>query len=187
MANPGVGTNLQGMYPQPVPHVREEPASYGPHEVDEEAFPAARVLQDLARSTDEAVPRVVARYAVLRSWLLREAGADPVLVRQGSAAARAYLAVSDGPEVAPLQRLVGREPGLEAFQAAGAEAAAQGHVESAYGLYLAGYRAARQRTDLAWAARLAGALAGLLKAEKLDGVVLWTRRAERLRRLVDPD
>jgi hypothetical protein len=154
--------------------------------VDDDAFPAARVLDDLARSTDAAVPRVLARYAVLRSWLLRQERAHPVLVRHGTKAARAYLAVTSGPEAASLKGLAGAKPELAAFHAAGAAAAAEGHGEGAFALYHAGYQAARRRADLAWAARLASSLAELLEAEGLDGVALWTRRAERLRRSADP-
>lgn len=174
------------MDPRRVPRIREDTAPYGPHEVDDDAFPAARVLDDLTHSTDEAVPRVLARYAVLRSWLLREAAADPVLTRHGEAAARAYLGVTEGPGVVSLERLAEAEPELAAFRSAGEAATAEGHGEGAFALYYAGYRAARQRGDLVWAARLASSLAELLETEGLDGVALWRRRAEQLRRSTDP-
>lgn len=185
MAKRGARPDVQGMEPSPVPRVREEPADYGPHEVDDDAFLAARVLDDLTRTPDEAVPRVLARYAALRSWLLREARADPVLVGHGEAAARAYLAVTDGPEAEHLAELAEAEPAVTAFREAGAAASKAGHTEGAYALYHAGYQAARRRGDLAGAAGLATSLAELLKAEGLDGVALWTRRAEQLRRSAD--
>ncbi len=170
------------MFTADVPRVREEPASYGPHEVNDDAFPAARVLEDLSHSQDADVPRVLARYAALRDWALRQQGADPVLVRHGRDAARAYLAAMDGPEAAALARLADDVPELAAFHEAGLAAAEAGHTEGAYALLLAGYSEARQQGDLPWAARLAASLAALLDAQGLDGVALWTRRAERLRR-----
>ncbi|MFO7895065.1 MAG: hypothetical protein R6U63_15230 [Longimicrobiales bacterium] len=175
------------MYTSSVPRVRDEPAAYGPHEVDDDEFPAARILEDLARSSDQEVPRVLARYAALRSWLLREEDADPVLVRHAAQTARAYLAaVEDWPEAGPLARLADAEPALGPVHAAAAEAREAGHTESAYALLHAGYMAARRRADLPWAARLAGALADLLAAEGMDGAALWTRRAARLRQHLDP-
>lgn len=166
-----------------VPHVRDEPASYGPHEVDDDAFPAARVLEDLARAADRDAARVIARYAALRDWLLRQESADPVLLRHSRGAARAYLAAVDGPEAAALARLADPEPELAAFHRAGRAATRAGHTEGAYALLLAGYTAARRRADFPWAARLAADLAALLEEQGLDGVALWTRRAEQLRRL----
>jgi hypothetical protein len=185
MAHSETGTDLQNMFASDVPRVRDGWASYGPHEVDDDEFPAARVLEDLARCSDGAVPRVLARYAALRIWLLREEGADPVTVRHGVKAARAYLAVTEGPEAAALGRLSGDRPGLDAFLEAGAAAAEVGHREGAYALFRAGYTTARRRGDLAGAVLLAEALAEHLGAEQLDGVALWRRRADRLRRRLD--
>ena len=172
------------MYTSPVPRVRDEPATYGPHEVDDDPFPAARVLEDLPRSPDEAVPRILARYAALRSWCLRKEGADPVLLRHAAEAARRYGAAVTGPEAEALARLAERAPGLDAFHAA-ARAAAADQPEGAYALLHAGYTEARRRTDLSWAARLAAAISDHLQREGLDGVALWARRAERLRRHID--
>lgn len=178
--------DLEGMYTLSVPRVRDEPAAYGPHEIDDDEFPAARVLEDLARSSDEEVPRVLARYAALRSWILGEEDADPILVGHAAQTARAYLAaVEDWSEAEPLGHLADAEPALGPVHAAAAAAREAGHAESAYALLHAGYMAARRRADLAWAARLADALADLLAAEGMDGAALWTRRATRLRQRLD--
>lgn len=179
-------TDFEGMYTPAVPRVRDEPAAYGPHEVDDDEFPAARVLEDLARCSDQEIPRVLARYAALRSWLLREEDADPILVGHAAQTARAYLAaVEDWPEAEPLAHLAEAEPALGPLHVAAAAAREAGHAESAYALLHAGYMGARRRGDLPWAARLAGALADLLTAEGTDGAALWTRRAARLRQRLD--
>lgn len=175
------------MYTSPVPRVRDEPAAYGPHEVDDDPFPAARVLDDLTRGPDDAVPSILARYAALRCWHLRARHAHPVLLDHAIEAARRYVAAIDGPEASALARVAARAPELDAFEDAASAAASAHHVEGAYALLHAGYATARQRSDLRWAARLAGALAVLLEAEGLDGVALWTRRADRIRRLIDRD
>lgn len=177
--------NLDGMYTTTAPCVRDEPAAYGPHEVEGDAFPAAGVLEDLGRAPDPEVPRILARYAALRSWLLR-GRADPVLSRHADTTARCYLAaLPDWPDTTYLTRLVDPEPPLIAVQDAAVAAAAAGHTEGAYALYQAGYLGARRRGELAWAARLAAAIAALLEREEMDGAALWARRADRLGRLVD--
>ena len=158
---------------------------YGPHEVDDDPFPAARVLDDLTRGPDEAVPRILARYATLRSWCLRVERANPILLRHAEKAARLYLAAVTGPEAEALARLAGQAPGLDAFHTAARAAAADGHPEGAYALLHSGYTEARRRADLPWAARLAAAISDHLEREGLDGVALWARRADRLRRHTD--
>lgn len=171
------------MHTTPTLRVRDQPAAYGPHEVEGDAFPAAMVLQDLARAHDLDVPRILARYAVLRCWLLRDLPADAGLVRHAARAARAYLAAApDWPERSPLERLIAPEPELAAARDAGLAAAAVGHTEGAYAIFRAGYLAARRRSELPWAARLAEAIAALLHREGHDGAELWARRAQRLRR-----
>ena len=171
------------MYTPTVPRIRDRQAPYGPHEIDDEAFPAARVLDDLTRCADAHVPAILARYAALRSWLLRDAGAAPELTDHADLNAGAYLAATkDGPERRLLSRLAEPEPPLDSVRAAALAARASGHREGAYALLRAGYLAARRRGELPWAARFAAAIADLLEAEGLDGAPLWARRAERARR-----
>lgn len=178
--------NLQDMYTTTAPRVRDQPAAYGPHEVGAEPYPAATVLKDLARAPADHVPRILARYAALRCWLLRDQAADPGLVRHAARTARAYLAVVDGEaEKEPLERLLGPEPELAAPWDAAAAAGAAGHIEGAFALLRAGYMAARRRSEVRWAARLAGAIAELLEREGMDGGDLWARRARRLERWAD--
>lgn len=172
------------MYTTTGPRVRDEPAAYGPHEVDADAFPAARVLQDLGRAPDRDAPRILARYAALRSWLLRDDLAEPEFLRHAVVAARAYLAATgEWPDADPLTRLTEPHPDLAAAHHAATMADRAGHVEGASALLRAGYLAARRRGEIAWAARLAREVADLLDREGLDGVELWARRADRLREL----
>ena len=171
------------MYTTTAPRVRDEPAAYGPHEVEGDPFPAARVLDDLATASDESIARILARYAAVRCWQLRAASAEPGLVRHAAGTARGYLAVTGRwKEGRLLARMVDGDPGHGAVRAAAAEAAAAGHPEGAYALLHTGYLAARRAGDLTAAAGMAGELADLLEARGLDGGALWARRAERLRR-----
>ena len=127
----------------------------------------------------------MARYTALRSWTLREEGADAVLVRHAGAAAGAYLAaVAEWSGAEELARL-SADGDMAAFRDAAATADARGEVEGACALLRAGYLTARRRQEMGWAARLAQALAELLRKEGLDGARLWARRAERLRRVGD--
>lgn len=186
MATVRSGDNLEGMYTTAVPRVRDEPAAYGPHEIDGDPFPAARVLEDLREASDLDVPRILARYAALRSWQLRAASAEPELVRHATETARGYLAVTgDWPEAPLLARVVDGDPAMTAVQAAATAAADVGHCEGAYALLHTGYLAARHRRALRPAARFAGRIAALLQVEELDGADLWARRADRLQRRAD--
>lgn len=174
------------MYTTAGPRVRDEPAAYGPHEVDGDEFPAARVLKDLAGAADEDIPRILARYAALRSWLLRRNAAEVDLIEHAESTAHAYLAaVEDWPEAESLARLVDDEPELSVLWHAAANADLDGHTESGYALLRAGYMAARRRADLPWAARMAEAITELLDDAGLDGVTVWVRRADRLRKRLD--
>lgn len=185
VCRPAAG-NLQSMFTTSAPRIRDEPAAYGPHEVEGDDFPASAVLDDLIRAPDGDVPRIVARYAVVRSWLLRDLGADPVVTGDAAASAARYLsAVEDWPEAAPLRRLAGCDAPLAAAWEAARHASAAGHTEGAYALLRTAYLAARRRSDIAWAARLADGIARLLEAAGMDGTTLWARRAARLRRLLD--
>lgn len=178
--------NLQDMYTTAAPRVRDQPAAYGPHEVGAEPYPAATALKDLVGARADDVPRILARYAALRCWLLRGQAADPALVRHAARTARAYLAALDDPAASePLERLLAPEPGLDAPWAAATAAEAAGHTEGAFALLRAGYLAARRRSEVRWAARLAGAIAALLEREGMDGADLWARRARRLERWAD--
>ena len=179
MAPPTPADDLDGMYTTAAPRVRDRPASYGPHEVDGDAFPAARVLEDLARADEPGVAHVLARYAALRAWLLRDD--DPGLLRHARRTARAYLAhVAEWPDA---HRLAGLTHGVldpaEMRQAA-ASARRAGHREGAFALLHATYLEARRRGDLDGAATAAGEIAGLLRDEGLDGAGLWARRSARL-------
>ena len=186
MARPPAGSDLEGMYTPTVPRVRDRPAAYGPHEVGGGAFPAAHVLEDLNRCPDGHAPRILARYAALRCWILRDDRADPAFVDHAAGSARRYLdAVAGWPEAEPLRRLTGAEPGLDAAHRAASLARAAGHLDGASALLRAGYMAARRRGEIAWAARMAGAVADLLEREGLEGAGLWARRADRLRRYSD--
>lgn len=183
MVHRRAGHDLEGMYTTDAPRVRDEPAAYGPHEVDDDPFPAARVLDDLTDATDEDVPRILARYAALRSWQLRAAAAEPELVRHAAGTARGYLAATgDWPERPLLLRMVDEDPEPAVVLAAAAEASDAGCPEGAYALLHTGYLAARRGRDLNEAAGMAAAIAGLLESQALDGAALWARRAERLRK-----
>lgn len=172
------------MYTPSVPRVRDHAAAYGPHEVDDDAFPAARVLEDLNRCPDGDAPRILARYAALRCWILRDTGADPDFVEHAAGTARGYLdAVEGWSEAVPLRRLTGADPGLlDAAHQAARLARTAGHLDGASALLRTGYMAARRHGEIAWAARLAGAVADLLEQAGVEGAALWARRAERLRR-----
>lgn len=171
------------MYTTRAPRVRDEALGYGPHEVEGDGFPAAMVLLDLPLAPEHDVPRILARYAVLRCWLLRDLPEGAGLASHAERTARAYLRVaSEWPEREPLERLLEPEPELAAARDAGLAAAAIGHAEGAYAIFRAGYLAARRRSELPWAARLAEAIASLLRGEGHDGAELWARRANRLRR-----
>ena len=186
MARRSAGRDLQHMYTTSTPRVRDQPAAYGPHEVEGDEFPAARVLLDLTHASDADVPRILARYAALRSWLLRQDGADPTLVSHAAHTARAYLqAVEDWPGTETLARLADPEPALDWARRAAEIAEEGGHVEGAYALLRAAYTVARQRCDMPSAARSATAIADLLDRERTDGVALWRRRARQLRRYAD--
>lgn len=184
MAPDRLGGDLQSMFTTAAPRVRDEGAAYGPHEVDRDAFPAARVLEDLPRAPGDEIPLVLARYAALRYWLLRREGSEPALTRHARKTARAYLAALDDPAHArSLGRLVEAGSTGSGIQDAAIMAEQAGHREGAYALLRAGYTAARRRSDIHTAAGLAAAIARLLAASGVDGVALWTRRADRLRRL----
>lgn len=186
MATRRVAGNLQSMYTTGAPRIRDRRAAYGPHEADGDAFPAARVLDDLAHAADDDVPRILARYAALRSRLLLDDGADPILVRHALDTARAYLAAVDGwPEAAALERLTDADLGLSAAWEAGTAADAAGHPEGAFALFRAGYVSARRGPEVRWAARFAAVITELLERNGMDGSALWARRATQLRRLAD--
>lgn len=186
MATRRAADNLQDMYTTSAPRIRDEQAAYGPHEVDGDEFPAARVLEDLAGSSDEDVPRILARYAALRSWLLGDNDADPLLVRHARETARAYLgALNDWPDAGPLAQLADADPDLAAVSEAAALADLAGHTEGGHALLRAGYLAARRRGDLPRAEHMATEVARRLDRDGADGADLWARRSQRLRKRID--
>lgn len=77
--------------------IREAAPRYGAR-TDPDRFPADEVLADLARAVGDDAPvritRILARYAALRHWLLRAAGAPAPVTGHADRAARAYLAAS---------------------------------------------------------------------------------------------
>jgi hypothetical protein len=178
--------DLQVMHTTPALRIGEGHPAYGPHEADSDVFPGALALEDLRRASTEDAPRILARYAALRSWLLREAAADPILVRHALDTARAYLAATDPwPEAAPLRRLAEADAEPDAAWEAATAADHAGHTEGAYALLRAGYMAARRNAEIPWAARFAAAITELLERHGMDGAELWAGRATRLRGLAD--
>ncbi|MDX1674658.1 MAG: hypothetical protein R3314_07690 [Longimicrobiales bacterium] len=167
------------MYTTTAPRVRDRPAAYGPHEVDADPFPAARVLDDLAHADEAGIPQVLARYAALRAWLIRHD--DPGLVRHARQTARAYLAhVGHGPDTLGLTGLADGVLDADAMRRAASSARRMGHREGAFALLQATYLEARHGADLESACGAASEIAGLLRAEGLDGAELWARRSARL-------
>ena len=77
--------------------IRESAPRYGAH-TEADRFPADDVLADLERAAGVDAPvritRILARYAALRHWLLRVAGAPAGVLEHADHAARAYLSAS---------------------------------------------------------------------------------------------
>ena len=169
--------------------VRETPGPYGPYDAGFRSDPAIAVLGDLVRAPDHAVPAILARYAALRSRVLRDDRAHPALVQHAAQAARSYLAVvEDAVETRALVRLAAPHTPLSALWEAGVEAAGAGHVDGAEALLKAGYLSARRRREYRWAATMAAALATLLDeqaeaAEQDEMARLWARRSRQLQEL----
>ena len=165
-------------------HVRETPPPYSAHEAGQPEYPAAGVLADLGQATDDAVPRIVARFAALQSRLLQDERAHPALVHHAAVAARSYLAaLPPNAETRALAGLCDARTAPAAAWDAGRAAADEGHHEGAISLFRAGYLAARRRREIRWAATLAASLAVLLETLDLEGGALWARRSRRLQAL----
>lgn len=114
--------------------VRDGTPRYGEGPVPTELYPAARVLDDLGHATDPDVPRILARYAALRAWLLGSGPAPTPESRHAASAALQHLGAlaPDWPERPLLERLLGapgrgHAPQLLDRAATTAEAAGHGH------------------------------------------------------------
>ncbi|HEX7051275.1 MAG TPA: hypothetical protein VF188_13800 [Longimicrobiales bacterium] len=166
-----------------------------PWEIEDEAFDAATVLDDLAIAVDgpgEATA-VLARYTVLRLALRAAAGTESgrSLLEERIAAAQ-YVARSGALDeaereaLAAVIRLAGRHPvaGLvEALADAGIAAATRGHVAGAFALHRACYTLALARGWTWAAAQAAAEIAALAEAGGGRWAVRrWRRRARVLER-----
>lgn len=92
MASRGASPDLSPMYGFRRSHasVREPAAPYGAWP-DPRCFPGEDVLADLEDAEAGAAGRILARYAALRLWLLRQHGADAAVGSHAAEAARAHL------------------------------------------------------------------------------------------------
>ena len=175
--------------------VRETPPPYRAPWVEKDDFTAETVLRDLGvPAHQDAAPRILARYAILRWVLLDQGGAHPNLTSHARNAALAYLSAvdSDWEEGALLRDVLTQTsrrwpsgvPDIPLAAVAGeAEKALQLH-----GAYLAlrvAYLVARRRRDMARAADLAQRMAIFLSrhGERWRSG-LWAVRSQRLHRLV---
>lgn len=148
--------------------VRSPRARYGASPPEPDRYPAELVLRDLRRvGADAEVPLVLARYAVLRAWLLSTAASDSGLVEHARLTADAHLDASpaDWPEAALLRRLMA-SPGEEPWEllveiAVAAEAA--GHVDGALAARQAAWAAAASTNRFDVAAVAAADTAALLR------------------------
>jgi hypothetical protein len=155
--------------------VRQARAYYSARSPEPEQFPAELVLRDLGGAHGEAaVPLILARYAVLRAWLLAGAGSGPEFLAHAHAAALAHLAVlPEGcPERALLRRLLdgvldnavgGEAPALLLDIAAAAEGA--GHIDSALAAQTAAWAREVRGLRLAAAGELAAGIAAFLRRQ----------------------
>lgn len=141
--------------------IRDAAPAYG--EPDPDGFPGDAVLRDLplAEGADASrrTARILARYAALRYWLLREEGAPVALTRHARSAARAHLGhlgrrtahgVPAGWREGSLLRRVLDADLAEAaslLAAAAGEAAASGDPAGAAALAEAARRATLRRLD----------------------------------------
>lgn len=132
--------------------VRDPVPPYGAGSADR--YPADDVLADLDRVTDGAAAgRILARYAALRLWLLRQEGGPAEVTRHAEEAARAHvrtqLQAESGawPEGDLLHRLLsaGDEEAAVLLAAAGRAAASAGHRSGARALRRAARNAAARR------------------------------------------
>jgi uncharacterized membrane protein YedE/YeeE len=171
--------------------VRQARAYYSARSPEPEQFPAELVLRDLGGAHGEAAaPLILARYAVLRAWLLAGAGTGPEFLAHAHAAALAHLAVlSEGcPERALLRRLLdgvldnagaGEAPGLLLDIAAAAEGA--GHIDSALAARTAAWAGEVRGLRLAAAGELAAGIAAFLRRQGASlGAEEWETSARRL-------
>jgi uncharacterized membrane protein YedE/YeeE len=155
--------------------VRQARAYYSARSPEPEQFPAELVLRDLGGAHGEAAaPLILARYAVLRAWLLAGAGSGPEFLAHAHAAALAHLAVlPEGcPERALLRRLLdgvldnavgGEAPALLLDIAAAAEGA--GHIDSALAAQTAAWAREVRGLRLAAAGELAAGIAAFLRRQ----------------------
>jgi uncharacterized membrane protein YedE/YeeE len=174
--------------------VRQARAYYSARSPEPEQFPAELVLRDLGGAHGEAAaPLILARYAVLRAWLLAGAGTGPEFLAHAHAAALAHLAVlSEGcPERALLRRLLdgvldsavgaGDASALLLDIAAAAEGA--GHIDSALAARTAAWAGEVRGLRLAAAGELAAGIAAFLRRQGASPrAEEWETAARRLNR-----
>lgn len=169
-------------------HVRDRSPRYpGSWSADPEPFPAEGALHDLKSVTVSELPRVLARYAVLRYWLLSTEPAAPELLHHAREAAHAHLdCLEDGwREAGPLHAIVAAAEPVEAAGAVAATAAGAAehthHLHGAHATLRAAFVVARRRCDLAVAAAVARRLAAFADRHgDPHAATRWRRRAARL-------
>jgi hypothetical protein len=175
--------------------VREARSHYGPGSPEPERFPAELVLRDLGGAHGEAAaPLILARYVVLRAWLLAETGLESHFLAHARAAALAHLAAIPAtcPEGPLLRRLVNgamdadMAPGEATELLLGIATAAEeaGHIDSALAARTTAWTAELRGWRLAGAADVATGVAAFLRrqgatprAEEWDGVAARLGRA----------
>jgi uncharacterized membrane protein YedE/YeeE len=175
-------------------NVREGRAYYSAGSPAPEQFPAELVLRDLGGVHGEtAAPLILARYAVLRAWLLAGARTGPALLDHARAAALAHLTVTPETwlERPLLQRLLehvpdgathgGDDAALLLEIAAAAEGA--GHIDSALAARTAAWSGEVRGLRLGSASELAAGIAAFLRRQGAAARAKdWERAADRLAR-----
>lgn len=165
-------TDLWDMYTfnRPNRGVRDPRAHYGPGAIEPERFPAELALRDLRGAEDpDATVRILARYAVLRAWLLATAAdTPPELLDHARITAAAHLAAApdewrEGTLLHALLQPDQAERASELLLEAAEAAEAAGHVDSALAARTAAWTAAIRRLWLDRAAELATGIAGFLR------------------------
>lgn len=190
MASQNIPADLSAMYTSNRfdGEVRDPRAHYGPGPMEPEAYPAELVLRDLrsAANPDRAV-LVLARYAVLRAWLLgAETPVSPELRDHARAAAAAHLAAtpSEWPERPLLESLLETDSAERAttLLIEAAEAAEKaGHIDGALGARTTAWLASVRAFRLGSGAEVAAGIAAFLRRRggSVDAAE-WDRIAARL-------
>ena len=165
-----------------------------PHGV--ESYPGSTVLEDWAVTEEDEVGtvRVLARYAVMRVLLLRDAGVlagNKLRTERRIATEHLGLLPTQDWERMALQRLndLCKDPFptqvLNAINVAAEAAAKRGHVMGAFSLYRAAYAMALERAVWDDAERGARGIARLARMDEAQySARLWERRANVLEKRV---